>query len=624
MKILFFVPRDVFQRKMSRVRFHTLRYLSKLVELVYWGPGWNGYNNLVTLAENLGDNFFEVIIVYKPIKLGDLKGSMICIQYNEMWDIPLTMKEIKDNRLNLIICHHENDMVNYIGAKFPHRTFFKHIPHCADPDIFYCLDGVEGVGERNIDVLLIGSIGRHYPLRRKMKESLKLFNSKYVVKEFVHPGYLHDDSFTDKYLKDISAEMQNTKICLTCSSTYKYALGKYVEAYMCGCVVASDIPNQDNYRDFCIEILDSDTPEEICAKVESYLENIPKLIELREKGIYWANLHTHESYAKLYMDTILENYNRFRNPKMYVMGEELRDGTKWICDWFKEEVYENCKCVELVTDVEEADIIWLIAPWSMSKLKCDLSKKYVISTIHHIDPDKYSDPSVMERFHNIESVTNKFHTICAKTSEEFMKISKKDYFEQPFWANDLIYRKLDLDVREKWKIPKFMYVIGSFQKDSEGRDVSTPKLCKGPDIFIKIIMMEKVKHGDNLLVLLSGWKRNYIIAELEKIGVKYLYYEMVDRYELNELYNCLDLYIVSSRIEGGPMAIYECACSKTPIISTKVGISENILPPESFYSIEKIEDYSKAITNIYKSYKNCSSIFISKGYIDKFITNVIL
>ena len=37
---------------------------------------------------------------------------------------------------------------------------------------------------------------------------------------------------------------------------------------------------------------------------------------------------------------------------------------------------------------------------------------------------------------------------------------------------------------------------------------------------------------------------------------------------LNELYNILDLYIVASRIEGGPQAILECAVTKTPVIST--------------------------------------------------------
>ena len=45
---------------------------------------------------------------------------------------------------------------------------------------------------------------------------------------------------------------------------------------------------------------------------------------------------------------------------------------------------------------------------------------------------------------------------------------------------------------------------------------------------------------------------------------------------LNELYNILDLYLVTSRIEGGPQAILECAIIKTPIMSTDVGVASGI------------------------------------------------
>ena len=34
---------------------------------------------------------------------------------------------------------------------------------------------------------------------------------------------------------------------------------------------------------------------------------------------------------------------------------------------------------------------------------------------------------------------------------------------------------------------------------------------------------------------------------------------MCDFKTLNELMNCLDLYIVASRVEGGPRAINECS-----------------------------------------------------------------
>ena len=58
---------------------------------------------------------------------------------------------------------------------------------------------------------------------------------------------------------------------------------------------------------------------------------------------------------------------------------------------------------------------------------------------------------------------------------------------------------------------------------------------------------------------------------------------MVKPNEINELYNILNLYIVSSRIEGGPQAILECAITKTPIISTDVGLASEVLHETSIY-----------------------------------------
>ena len=72
----------------------------------------------------------------------------------------------------------------------------------------------------------------------------------------------------------------------------------------------------------------------------------------------------------------------------------------------------------------------------------------------------------------------------------------------------------------------------------------------------------------NLKVLLAGKRRQYVINELERHGIPYAYFKMASIKDLNELYNILDLYVVSSRLEGGPQAISECAITKTPIIST--------------------------------------------------------
>mgnify|MGYP006264644971 FL=1 len=121
-----------------------------------------------------------------------------------------------------------------------------------------------------------------------------------------------------------------------------------------------------------------------------------------------------------------------------------------------------------------------------------------------------------------------------------------------------------ISIRRDFNIPTNSYLIGSFQRDTEGHDLISPKLSKGPDRFIEII--SKLETNKPIHVLLSGKRRNFVINELEKINVPYSYFEMVDIQTLNRLYNSLDLYIVTSRVEGGPQAIVECAMSKLSLI----------------------------------------------------------
>ena len=114
--------------------------------------------------------------------------------------------------------------------------------------------------------------------------------------------------------------------------------------------------------------------------------------------------------------------------------------------------------------------------------------------------------------------------------------------------------------------------------------MKSPKLIKGPDIFLDLIKKMN-ENKENLVVVLTGKRRQYLIDNFEKFGIKYKYFEMKNFKSVNQLYNILDLYIVSSRIEGGPQAIVECGLTKTPILSTDVGIASNFLDPKSIYSV---------------------------------------
>ena len=282
----------------------------------------------------------------------------------------------------------------------------------------------------------------------------------------------------------------------------------------------------------------------------------------------------------------------------------------WVIDRFKKEWLEFNKKFS-TSEISNADIIWIIAPWTWKKIpKKFLKDKTVVCSIYHIDEKKFSTKEKKE-FYKRDKYVNKYHVISKRTKEQVERLTNKEITVIPFWINKDIWFEIDKgDVRNKYSFPKDKFLIGSFQRDTEGSDLFSPKLSKGPDIFINIVS-KMYKQNRNIEIILTGKRRNYIISELEKIGINYHYFEMVDFSVLNELYNCLDLYIVSSRYEGGPQSVLECGITKTPIISTKVGIADEILSPKSIYDVD---NFSKAKPDVETAYENSLKYITPNGF----------
>jgi len=261
-----------------------------------------------------------------------------------------------------------------------------------------------------------------------------------------------------------------------------------------------------------------------------------------------------------------------------------------------------------------SEIIWIIAPWAWKKInKKQLQNKLVVCSIYHIDEEKFDEIQLFE-FQQRDKYVDKYHVISKKTEQQIKNLTDKPIFIKPFWINQNIFYELENKelIRNKYNIDSSNFVIGSFQRDTEGSDLISPKLSKGPDRLVQVIE-HFVKNESNITVLLAGKRRNFIINELEMRDINYKYFEMVDFSTLNELYNCLDLYVVSSRYEGGPQAILECAISKTPIISTDVGVAPEILATESIFTMDSI---SLAKPNINEAYNNAQKFTIPNGLED--------
>ena len=91
---------------------------------------------------------------------------------------------------------------------------------------------------------------------------------------------------------------------------------------------------------------------------------------------------------------------------------------------------------------------------------------------------------------------------------------------------------------------------------------------------------------------------------------------------MNELYNCLDLYLITSRCEGGPRSVFEAGLTQTPIISTRVGISPELMARSSLFDSNNWISYKKTKTNEDLLYKNVLKLS-SKSYLEEFKNNLI-
>ena len=246
---------------------------------------------------------------------------------------------------------------------------------------------------------------------------------------------------------------------------------------------------------------------------------------------------------------------------------------------------------------EKANILWFLDSSSWSRLPPSFLKdKIVVQSTHHIVPDKFNKSD----FANRDEIVD--HYLCPnKFTKEFIeKYTKKPISMIGYWYNSDLWNPATRDVsRGILGIPETDFVIGTFQRDTEGHDLISPKLEKGPDLFLQYIKrLDKRVH-----VLLAGWRRQYLIRELEQAGIKYSYKQMVDLGLLRKMYSACDLYIVSSRYEGGPQALLEASSMKIPIISSDVGMASEVLSEKCIVDIKK-DIYYPTEEDIKYNYKN--------------------
>ena len=220
------------------------------------------------------------------------------------------------------------------------------------------------------------------------------------------------------------------------------------------------------------------------------------------------------------------------------------------------------------------------------------------------------------------NLLKKYVDICIAPSDKIYNLLKEQKIKVqkiPFFVDVNIFRPLGISKREickrlgiDYKKIETRVIIGSFQRDSLGKNLQVAKWQKNPDLLIKIL--QKLPSSKYIL-LLAGPRRHYLVKKCKEMNIPFLFYgdySYLKKWEddikvnnlsldvINLLYNLTDIYIIASKSEGGPKQVLESSLTKTLVFSTKVGLAPDILHPYLLFGENEIKLTVERIRKVFE------------------------
>jgi glycosyltransferase involved in cell wall biosynthesis len=241
------------------------------------------------------------------------------------------------------------------------------------------------------------------------------------------------------------------------------------------------------------------------------------------------------------------------------------------------------------------------------------SNKIVLTWFHGTNDEVQMIEALQKSVEQVSLV----HTACTLTAEKLINwgVPQDKIIKIPLGVDLNIFKpytwSLKQSIRQRLGIPEEAFCIGSFQKDGNGwDDCLEPKLIKGPDIFVKVVGRLAEKYP--VFVLLTGPARGFVKKSLEDLNIPYRHIYLENYEEIAHYYNAIDLYLVASREEGGPMALLESMASGVPLVSTRVGMGPDLIDYGQNAFITDVNDIDSLV--------NCAAILVESTEIrQKFI-----
>lgn len=281
-------------------------------------------------------------------------------------------------------------------------------------------------------------------------------------------------------------------------------------------------------------------------------------------------------------------------------------GVNWVLDWVGQYVTTNVERdhnlkANVVRSAKNlrGQIVHYGSLWDLAANidKPHHKKNWTVGTIFHGQKDQPGFTTAIAKLLEKQSSFEKIHTASRIMEQRLLEwgVPAGKVVRIPLGVDLERFRPVTADQRSEARkalgIGDDVICIGSFHKDGVGmQEGNEPKLIKGPDIFLQVV--ENLAKKYSIFALLSAPARGYVKRGLEAMKVPCLHQYKEDFHEIPALYQALDLYLITSREEGGPEGVLESMASGIPLVTTKVGLAPDVVEHGSNGMLAEVEDVS--------------------------------
>nr|XP_019043618.1 hypothetical protein I302_08198 [Kwoniella bestiolae CBS 10118]OCF22548.1 hypothetical protein I302_08198 [Kwoniella bestiolae CBS 10118] len=247
-----------------------------------------------------------------------------------------------------------------VKAKYPdwQMGMFGHSPDTGNEWDFYPIPW----NEKTAKAKVFGYDGSFYPIRTTVTDFLRAIErepnllQESIITRHPHPGYTvsvpssareqpletyelgHEYYQTHlKLREDFANGMRTSKICVFDASLERKMIRKYAQAFLSGCVVASDLPteHEESLSKFVIPLKSTWNIEKINEVLNHYLENDELLQQMAMDGFIWARQHMTTSNKVTHLLKMGDHYRAGSRGYEFPYGFSMRCRSYWSGDAYR-------------------------------------------------------------------------------------------------------------------------------------------------------------------------------------------------------------------------------------------------------------------------------------------------